>query len=123
RQGSARSYPGRVKSRAGASRQKARSGAIEMDDQTNLEEQARLRQAAAREGRATALAHPNIAFIKYWGNQDDDLRLPANPSLSMNLAGLFTVTSVTFDPDLPGDQLTINNAPAAGPALERVTAL
>lgn len=94
-----------------------------MAGHSSPEEQARLRQAAARQRQATALAHPNIAFIKYWGNHDDHLRLPANPSLSMNLAGLFTVTSVTFDPGLPGDQLAINGAPATGPALERVTAL
>ena len=39
---------------------------------------------------ATALAHPNIAFVKYWGNQDNVLRLPANASLSLNLGGLET---------------------------------
>lgn len=95
-----------------------------MFDQAQFQqEQASLRQAAVRNRRATALAHPNIAFIKYWGNQDDHLRLPANPSLSMNLAELFTVTSVAFDPNLPGDRLVINGAPAAGLALERVTAL
>ncbi len=38
-----------------------------------------------------ARAHPNLAFIKYWGNRDDALRLPANGSLSMNLDGLFLV--------------------------------
>ncbi len=27
-----------------------------------------------------ALAHPNIALIKYWGNRDNTLRLPANGS-------------------------------------------
>jgi diphosphomevalonate decarboxylase len=27
---------------------------------------------------ATAQAHPNIAFIKYWGNRDHQLRLPSN---------------------------------------------
>lgn len=75
-----------------------------------------------RERRATALAHPNIAFIKYWGNQDDDLRLPANPSLSMNLAGLHTITTVSFAEELPGDELAINGQLTAGPALERVTA-
>ncbi len=37
---------------------------------------------------ATAVAHPNIAFIKYWGNRDDSLRLPQNGSISMNLAEL-----------------------------------
>lgn len=79
-------------------------------------------EKAARERRATALAHPNIAFIKYWGNVDDDLRLPANPSLSMNLGNLQTVTTVTFDDGLTGDELIINNSPVSGPALERVTA-
>ncbi len=85
-------------------------------------EQTQLWQQAARERRATALAHPNIAFIKYWGNQDDTLRLPANSSLSMNLGRLQTVTTVTFEKNLTGDQLIINNASISGPALERVTA-
>ncbi|GAB4451191.1 MAG: diphosphomevalonate decarboxylase [Anaerolineae bacterium] len=70
---------------------------------------------------ATAQAHPNIAFIKYWGNQDNRLRLPANPSLSMNLGDLRTVTTVTFSADLPGDALTVNEQPVVGPGLERVT--
>ena len=85
-------------------------------------EQARLRQRAAAERRATALAHPNIALIKYWGNQDDDLRLPANPSLSMNLGDLQTVTTVTFDDRLRAEELLINGTEFPGPALQRVTA-
>ncbi len=71
---------------------------------------------------ATALAHPNIAFIKYWGNRDDALRLPASGSISMNLDGLQTRTTVTFVPDLTTDTLTLDGLPAAGPALERVSA-
>jgi diphosphomevalonate decarboxylase len=71
---------------------------------------------------ATALASPNIAFIKYWGNRDERLRLPANGSISMNLAGLETRTTVTFDPSLAGDTLSLNNRPSAGPALARVSA-
>jgi diphosphomevalonate decarboxylase len=35
----------------------------------------------------TARAHPNIALIKYWGNRDEALRLPANGSISFNLSG------------------------------------
>src|SRR5574340_1357037 len=69
---------------------------------------------------ATALAHPNIAFIKYWGNRDDDLRLPLNGSISMNLAELYTRTRVRFDPALPADSFTLNATPQTGPRLERV---
>jgi diphosphomevalonate decarboxylase len=72
---------------------------------------------------ATAESHPNIAFIKYWGNRNQTLRIPANGSLSMNLEGLFTKTTVTFDPKLPADALTLNNAPAGGGALSRVSDL
>lgn len=69
----------------------------------------------------TAIASPNIAFIKYWGNRDDALRLPANGSISMNLDGLFTRTRVAFDSTLPQDQLTLHGQPQAGPTLERVS--
>jgi len=72
---------------------------------------------------ATAIAHPNIAFIKYWGNLDHDARLPANGSLSMNLAGLETRTTVTFDPGLPADQLSVNGERLSGPKLARVSRL
>lgn len=70
---------------------------------------------------ATALAHPNIAFIKYWGNRDQALRIPANGSISMNLDGLFTRTTVSFQPSLPFDKLVINGHEAAGKGLERVS--
>ena len=71
---------------------------------------------------AAAAAHPNIAFIKYWGNQDDDLRIPANGSLSMTLDGLQTRTTVEFDTSLKADQLILNGEPVAGEALTRVSA-
>ncbi len=32
-----------------------------------------------------AISTPNIAFVKYWGNRNNDLRLPAADSLSMTL--------------------------------------
>jgi len=69
---------------------------------------------------ATAQAHPNIAFIKYWGNRDNTLRLPSNGSISMNLDGLFTRTTVTFSPSAPTDSLILNNKPIVGPGLSRV---
>ncbi len=68
----------------------------------------------------TAIAHPNIAFIKYWGNRDPVLRIPSNGSISMNLGGLFTRTQVRFDPSLPKDILFLNGQPETGVAYERV---
>ncbi len=72
--------------------------------------------------RATASAHPNIAFVKYWGNRDEPLRLPANPSLSMNLAGLETVTTVEFVEGLTEDEVVIGGEAQTGAAQARVSA-
>ncbi len=69
----------------------------------------------------TAVAHPNIAFIKYWGNRDDELRLPASSSLSMNLGGLHTRTTVQFDPSLQEDNLLLNGEPASKDQQHRVS--
>lgn len=48
---------------------------------------------------ATALAHPNIALIKYWGKRDERLALPATSSLSLTLDLAATSTTVTLVPD------------------------
>jgi diphosphomevalonate decarboxylase len=69
---------------------------------------------------ATGVACANIAFIKYWGDQDPCLRIPANGSISMNLGGLYTRTRVTFDAALAADTLTVNGQEMAGAGLERV---
>jgi diphosphomevalonate decarboxylase len=70
---------------------------------------------------ATAQANPNIAFIKYWGNRDNALRLPVNGSISMNLNGLFTRTTVNFSTSLSTDSLHINSTPVTGKGLDRVS--
>src|SRR5690606_22733998 len=70
---------------------------------------------------ATARANSNIAFIKYWGNADDALRLPVNPSISMNLDGLFTQTTVRWDESLASDVLMLNHREASTEALNRVS--
>jgi diphosphomevalonate decarboxylase len=70
---------------------------------------------------ATAIASPNIALIKYWGNQNHSLRLPANGSISMTLGGLETHTTVTFDDSLSSDQMLLDGALVQGEALERVS--
>src|SRR5574341_1996594 len=72
--------------------------------------------------KATAVSCANIAFIKYWGNRDEKLRLPANPSLSMNLAGLETVTTVEFLPGLENDEVIIGGVAQTGAAKARVAA-
>ena len=73
-------------------------------------------------GKATAVANPNIAFVKYWGKADNALNLPANPSLSMNLAALTTVTTVEFRLGQAFDAVAIDDRPATGQALDRVVA-
>src|SRR5688572_1602681 len=70
---------------------------------------------------ATAQACANIAFIKYWGNLDNTLRLPMNGSISMNLDGLYTRTTVSFQPSLPFDELIINGHEIAGAGRDRVS--
>ena len=67
-------------------------------------------------GKATGISCANIAFIKYWGNRDDALRLPLTGSLSMNLAGLRTRTTVAFDPALGDDEVVIGGKAQAGEA-------
>jgi diphosphomevalonate decarboxylase len=70
--------------------------------------------------QVTARAHPNIAFIKFWGLDDEVHRIPANGSLSMNIAPLATTTTVEFVSDLKADALTLNGAQVTGEGLQRV---
>ena len=41
-----------------------------------------------------AIAHPNVALVKYWGKQPGTANIPATPSLSITLAALATRTRV-----------------------------
>ena len=70
---------------------------------------------------ATAIAHPNIALIKYWGDLLPELHIPANGSISMNLQELQTQMTVSFSASLPQDQLKINGETVLGEALTRVS--
>jgi diphosphomevalonate decarboxylase len=70
--------------------------------------------------RATAVAHPNIAFVKYWGHADAALHLPANPSISMVLDCLQTRTTVDFRA-LREDDVIIDGVPASPAARVRVS--
>ncbi|MBA8990839.1 diphosphomevalonate decarboxylase [Curtobacterium pusillum] len=53
---------------------------------------------------ATAVAHPNIALVKYWGKADAHLALPATGSVSMGLDVFPTTTTVTVDGGAADDQ-------------------
>ncbi len=70
--------------------------------------------------KATAQAHPNIAFIKYWGLKNEQNRIPVNDSISMNIDGLTTQTTVEFDPSLKEDEFFLNNKTIDGKSFKRV---
>lgn len=62
---------------------------------------------------STAIAHANIALVKYWGKRDYRLNLPAVGSISMSLQELYTKTHILFDSNLDKDHLIIGHEAAA----------
>jgi diphosphomevalonate decarboxylase len=72
---------------------------------------------------ATATAHPNIAFAKYWGKRPGIGNYPAVPSLSVTLAGMATRTTVTFREEPGADRLVLNGKETVGEPLVRATGL
>ncbi len=58
--------------------------------------------------KATAIAPANVGLIKYWGRKNEELRLPENGSISLNLSSLLTTTTVEFRKDLQKDEISIN---------------
>jgi len=72
---------------------------------------------------AVAIAHSNIALIKYWGKSDSARNLPAVPSLSLTLDGLTTTTRVHFDAELAEDHVELDGSVALGREQKRVVAL
>ncbi|MDK7236883.1 diphosphomevalonate decarboxylase [Corynebacterium amycolatum] len=71
---------------------------------------------------ATAVAHPNIALIKYWGKRDEAVQLPATGSLSLTLGIAPTTTTVSLidDPSVTADSGTLNGQEMVGKDLSRV---
>lgn len=57
---------------------------------------------------ATAIAHPNIALIKYWGKRDSTLNLPAVGSLSITLDAVRSRTTVRFEAGRRADSVILN---------------
>ncbi|QSQ24608.1 diphosphomevalonate decarboxylase [Pyxidicoccus parkwayensis] len=71
--------------------------------------------------KATALAHPNIALVKYWGKRDEALILPHQSSLSLTLSPLSVTTTVEFG--VGHDAVELNGHTARGSERERVLRL
>lgn len=69
---------------------------------------------------ATAVAHANIALIKYWGKADERVVIPRTSSLSLTLDGLATRTTVSFT-DQQSDTLQLDGAVQFGEPLRRVS--
>lgn len=71
--------------------------------------------------KITAIAHSNLAFVKYWGKRSPELNLPLNGSISMNLSSATTTTSVEFHDALSTDIVTVDEHEAAPDFARRVT--
>ncbi|MFF1697876.1 diphosphomevalonate decarboxylase [Streptomyces sp. NPDC058257] len=68
-----------------------------------------------------AVAHPNIALVKYWGKRDEDLVLPCADSLSMTLDVFPTTTQVRLADCLAHDVVIVDGAVDRGETARRVT--
>ncbi|PXX61769.1 diphosphomevalonate decarboxylase [Nocardia tenerifensis] len=70
---------------------------------------------------AVAVAHPNIALLKYWGKRDREFVLPVTGSISMTLDIFPTTTRVTLVPGTSADRVTLNGRPADDETFARVS--
>lgn len=68
-------------------------------------------------------AHTNIALIKYWGKENEELIIPKNNSLSLTLDAFYTDTKVTFDSSLTEDQLILDGEKQDRTALKKVSTI
>ncbi|MBT1035758.1 diphosphomevalonate decarboxylase [Canibacter sp. lx-45] len=68
---------------------------------------------------ATAIAHPNIALVKYWGKRDERLILPVAGSMSMTLDSAATTTTVRLGG--AADAFYLNGKRVDGKAAQRVS--
>lgn len=71
--------------------------------------------------KATAVATPNIALVKYWGKRDEKLILPCEGSISITLdEALKSTTTVEFSGKFAKDEVSIDGAKVEGEQRGRV---
>ena len=64
-----------------------------------------------------ARAHTNLALVKYWGKEDEALRLPSAPSLSVTLDAFYTDTRLS---KADTNEFVLDGKKVAGPEADRV---
>ena len=67
---------------------------------------------------STAIAHPNIALIKYWGKSSTVGNIPAMSSISITIDILESKTKISFPSDLNEDTWILNGSKQS--SLERI---
>lgn len=95
-------------------RQRSRRGAVwpQVGDEVASKQQADHANGAVHAVAASAVAHPNIALVKYWGKRPGTGNLPAVGSLSVTLAGWRSHTTVRPDATLAADACTLDGKDA-----------
>lgn len=65
-------------------------------------------------------AHTNIALIKYWGKENEQLIIPKNNSLSLTLDAFYTDTQVHFDETLSEDLFILDGVEQDSASLKKI---
>lgn len=78
-------------------------------------------QPAPIKDPVTAVAHANIALIKYWGKRSAEKNLPAVGSVSLTLDALKTETTVRFLSDGDKDHLILDGRSAGTEQVQKVS--
>lgn len=71
--------------------------------------------------KKTAQAPANIAFIKYWGKKDAQLRIPLNDSISMNVSAAYCLTTVEFSARYTKDTIELIGGVFSDTERKRIT--
>jgi diphosphomevalonate decarboxylase len=64
--------------------------------------------------KRSAIAHPNLALVKYWGKRCDRINLPETGSIGINLESLTVHTTVELLSHTPHDSVVLNGERVSG---------